>query len=135
MRKERMAREMPVVIEPIAGSGYRATGAGGLSVGLSADGATAAEAIDRLADQVRLRVDSGGSIAHSVGQAAFDSLRSHQRRVYRNAILPLSPAETSRRLIPLMPSRILLPEKNKRHRLTDLFRHHSSSVMFIGRLA
>ena len=49
--------DMPVVIEPIAGSGYRATGAGGLSVGLSADGATAAEAIDRLADQVRLRVD------------------------------------------------------------------------------
>ena len=54
--------EMPVVIEPIAGSGYRATGAGGLSVGLSADEATAAEAIDRLADQVRLRVDSGARL-------------------------------------------------------------------------
>ena len=54
--------DMPVVIEPIAGSGYRATGAGGLSVGLSADGATAAEAIDRLAEQVRRRVDSGASL-------------------------------------------------------------------------
>ena len=54
--------EMPVVIEPIAGRGYRATGAGGLSVGLSADGATAAEAIDRLAEQVRRRVDSGASM-------------------------------------------------------------------------
>jgi hypothetical protein len=62
MRRERVPVEMPVVIEPIAGSGYRATGAGGLSVGLSADGATAAEAIDRLADQVRLRVDSGARL-------------------------------------------------------------------------
>ncbi len=55
--------EMPVIIEPITGSGYRATGAGGLSVGLSADGATAAEAIDRLADQVRLRLDAGARLA------------------------------------------------------------------------
>jgi hypothetical protein len=62
MRRERVAVEMPVVIEPIAGSGYHATGAGGLSVGLSADGATAAEAIDRLADQARLRVDSGARL-------------------------------------------------------------------------
>jgi hypothetical protein len=62
MRRERVAVEMQIVIEPIAGSGYRATGAGGLSVGLSADGATAAEAIGRLADQVRLRVDSGARL-------------------------------------------------------------------------
>ena len=55
--------ETPVIIEPITGSGYRATGAGGLSVGLSADGATAAEAIDRLADQVRLRLDAGARLA------------------------------------------------------------------------
>jgi hypothetical protein len=62
MRREQVAVEMQIVIEPIAGSGYRATGAGGLSVGLSADGATAAEAIGRLADQVRLRVDSGARL-------------------------------------------------------------------------
>jgi hypothetical protein len=55
--------EFPVIIEPITGSGYRATGAGGLSVGLTADGATAAEAIDRLADQVRLRVNAGARLA------------------------------------------------------------------------
>jgi hypothetical protein len=55
--------EVPVIIEPITGSGYRATGAGGLSVGLTADGATAAEAIDRLADQVRLRVNAGARLA------------------------------------------------------------------------
>ena len=54
--------EVPVIIEPITGSGYRATGAGGLSVGLSADGATAAEAIDRLADQVQLRVNAGARL-------------------------------------------------------------------------
>jgi hypothetical protein len=55
--------EVPVVIEPISGSGYRATGAGGLSVGLTADGATAAEAIDRLADQVQMRVNAGAKLA------------------------------------------------------------------------
>ena len=58
-----MAVEVPVIIEPVAGSGYRATGAGGLSVGLTAEGATAAEAIDRLADQVRLRVNAGARLA------------------------------------------------------------------------
>src|SRR5690348_292551 len=63
MRKERAAVEVPVIIEPITRSGYRATGAGGLSVGLTADGATAAEAIDRLADQVRLRVNAGARLA------------------------------------------------------------------------
>ncbi len=55
--------EVPFIIEPVAGNGYRATGAGGLSVGLSAAGATAAEAIDRLADQVRMRVSSGAKLA------------------------------------------------------------------------
>jgi hypothetical protein len=63
VRKERAAVEVPVIIEPITGSGYRAIGAGGLSVGLTADGATAAEAIDRLADQVRLRVNAGARLA------------------------------------------------------------------------
>lgn len=55
--------DVPVIIEPVTGSGYRATGAGGLSVGLSAEGATAAEAIDRLAEQVRMRVDAGAKLA------------------------------------------------------------------------
>ncbi len=55
--------EVPVIVETVAGNGYRATGAGGLSVGLTADGATAEEAIDRLADQVRTRVQAGAKLA------------------------------------------------------------------------
>ena len=55
--------DVPVIIEPVTGNGYRATGAGGLSVGLTAEGATAAEAIDRLADQVRVRVNAGAKVA------------------------------------------------------------------------
>ena len=63
--------EVPVVIEPVTGNGYRVTGAGGLSVGLTAEGATAAEAIDRLADQVRMRVSAGAKLAElSVGPTA-----------------------------------------------------------------
>ncbi len=55
--------DIPVIIETINGNGYRATGAGGLSVGLTAEGATAAEAIDRLGDQVRARVKAGAKLA------------------------------------------------------------------------
>jgi hypothetical protein len=58
-----VAVEVPVIIEPVNGSGYRATAAGGLSVGLTADGATAAEAIEQLADLVRLRVNGGAKLA------------------------------------------------------------------------
>ena len=54
--------EVPVIIEPVSGNGYRATGAGGISVGLTAEGATAAEAIDRIADQVVLRVNAGAKL-------------------------------------------------------------------------
>src|SRR5580693_4185212 len=54
--------EVPVVIEPVTGNGYRAIGAGGLSVGLSAEGATVEEAVDRLADQVRTRVSAGAKL-------------------------------------------------------------------------
>jgi hypothetical protein len=50
--------EVPVIIEPGTGNGYRATGAGGLTVGL-----TAAGAIDRLADQVPMRVNAGAKLA------------------------------------------------------------------------
>ena len=55
--------EVPILVEPAHGNGYRATGAGGLSVGLTAEGATAEEAIDRLADQVRMRVKAGAQLA------------------------------------------------------------------------
>jgi hypothetical protein len=55
--------DVPVIIEPVAGNGYRVTGAGGLSVGLTAEGATAAEAIDRLAAQVRTRANPGAKLA------------------------------------------------------------------------
>lgn len=53
---------IPVIIEPVMGNGFRATGAGGLSVGLAAEGATAAEAIDRLAEQVRSRLHAGAKL-------------------------------------------------------------------------
>lgn len=55
--------EVPVIIEPISGSGYRVTGAGGLSVGLTAEGETPAEAIDRLAEQIRTRLHAGAKMA------------------------------------------------------------------------
>jgi hypothetical protein len=55
--------EVPVIVEPVTGNGYRVTGAGGLSVGLTAEGATAEEAIDRLVDQVRSRVNAGAKLA------------------------------------------------------------------------
>ena len=55
--------ETPVIIEQVNGKGYRVTGAGGLSVGLTAEGATAAEALDRLAEQVRTRVNAGAKLA------------------------------------------------------------------------
>jgi hypothetical protein len=54
--------EVPVILETVAGNGYRATGAGGLSVGLTAEGATAAEAIDRLAEQIRARLRAGAKL-------------------------------------------------------------------------
>lgn len=63
--------QLPVIVELVAGNGYRATGAGGLSVGLTAEGATAAEAIDRLAEQVRRRLNAGAQLAElSVAAAA-----------------------------------------------------------------
>jgi hypothetical protein len=55
--------EVPVIIEPATGLGYRAIGAGGLSVGLTAEGATAAEAVGRLAEQIQTRVLAGAKLA------------------------------------------------------------------------
>ena len=57
------AVEVPVIIEPVTGNGYRVTGAGGLSVGLTAEGATAEEAIDRLAEQIQTRLNAGAKLA------------------------------------------------------------------------
>ena len=54
--------EVPVIVETVAGNGYRVTGAGGLSVGLTAEGATAAEAMDRLAEQVRSACIAGAKL-------------------------------------------------------------------------
>jgi hypothetical protein len=51
--------EVPVIVEPLGGNGYRATGAGGISVGLTAEGPTPAEAIDRLAVPVQARLNAG----------------------------------------------------------------------------
>jgi hypothetical protein len=54
--------EIPVIVEPVAGDGYRATGAGGLSVGLTAEGATPAEAMGRLLAQVQTRLKAGATL-------------------------------------------------------------------------
>jgi hypothetical protein len=54
--------EVPVIVETVAGNGYRVTGAGGLSVGLTAECATAKEAINRLAEQIRTRVNAGAKL-------------------------------------------------------------------------
>lgn len=57
-----VAVEVHVIIEPVNGNGYRVTGAGGLSVGLTSEGATVAEAVERLAEQVRTRVRAGARL-------------------------------------------------------------------------
>ena len=65
---EGYAVDVSVVIEPVTGIGYRAIGAGGISVGLTAESATADEAIDRLAALVQHRLNSGARLAQlSVG--------------------------------------------------------------------
>jgi hypothetical protein len=55
--------DVSVIIEPVSGNGYRAIGAGGLSVGLSADGATAAQAIERLTELIQSRMNAGATLA------------------------------------------------------------------------
>ena|SRR3989442_8461638 len=54
--------ELPTIVERIAGNGYRAIGAGGLSVGLSAEGATPTEALDKLGELVKTRITTGAEI-------------------------------------------------------------------------
>ena len=68
--------EVPVIIEPVMGNRYRVIGAGGLSVGLTAEGATAEEAINQLADQVRMRISAGAKLAElSVNASAAPWVR------------------------------------------------------------
>lgn len=55
--------DISVIIEPATGNGYRAIGAGGLSVGLSAEGATATQAMDRLAELIQSRLNAGAKLA------------------------------------------------------------------------
>jgi hypothetical protein len=54
--------EIPVLLEPVAGNGYRAIGTEGLSVGLTAEGATREEAMDKLGDLVKARITGGAEI-------------------------------------------------------------------------
>jgi hypothetical protein len=63
--------DVSVIIEPVSGNGYRAIGAAGLSVGLTAEGATAAEAISRLTELIRSRVQAGATVTElNVGACA-----------------------------------------------------------------
>lgn len=66
---------IPIIIEPVTGNGYRAIGAGGLSVGLTAEGATADEALNRLAEQVRIRLDAGATLTELSADASTSSWR------------------------------------------------------------
>lgn len=54
--------EIPVLIEPVQENGYRAIGAGGLSLGLAAEGETRQEAIDKLGRLVQMRLRQGAEI-------------------------------------------------------------------------
>ena len=54
--------ELATIVEPIMGNGYRASGAAGLSVGLSAEGATALEALANLGKLVQARITTGAAI-------------------------------------------------------------------------
>jgi hypothetical protein len=52
--------QIAVLVEPMAGNGFRATGAEPFAV--SAEGATRQEALDRLKDEVQARLRGGGEI-------------------------------------------------------------------------
>ncbi len=62
-----------VIIEPLTGSGYRVTGAGGLSVGLTAEGATAAEGVHRISEQIQSRLDAGAKLTELTVATEADS--------------------------------------------------------------
>jgi hypothetical protein len=54
--------ELSVLIEPVAGNVYRALGTEGLTFGLTAEGATYEEAMDRLGELVKARISGGAAI-------------------------------------------------------------------------
>jgi hypothetical protein len=54
--------ELATIVERVAGNGYRATGADGLALGLSAVGVTQAEALQKLGELVRERITTGAAI-------------------------------------------------------------------------
>jgi hypothetical protein len=54
--------ELATIVERVAGNGYRATGADGLALGLSAVGETQAEALQKLGDLVQERITTGAAI-------------------------------------------------------------------------
>jgi hypothetical protein len=54
--------EIPILIEPVAGNGYRAIGTEGLSVGLAAEGATREEAMNKLGELIKARVAKGAEV-------------------------------------------------------------------------
>jgi hypothetical protein len=51
-----------MIVEPIPGIGYRATGASGLAIGLCAEGLTDREASRKLSQQVTARVAAGARL-------------------------------------------------------------------------
>jgi hypothetical protein len=70
-KKEGHAVDVSVIVEPISGDGYRAIGAAGLSLGLAAGGATAAEALSRLTHLIESRLHAGARLTElSVGAGA-----------------------------------------------------------------
>ena len=54
------AMQIPVLIEPMAGNGYRARGSE--PFGLTADGATREEALQKLRELIQLKFDAGAEI-------------------------------------------------------------------------
>lgn len=96
-----------------ARNGFRVIDGGGLSLGLNAEGATAAEAIDRLADQVRLWVNAGAKAAELRSprarppgikmQDACTTVPCTSPGVGRWRITVVSSTKTPRRYEPLRP--------------------------------
>jgi hypothetical protein len=54
--------EVPVIVEPVTGDGYRAIGTAGLSFGLTAEGTTREEAVAKLGKLVKARVAGGAEL-------------------------------------------------------------------------
>jgi hypothetical protein len=54
--------DLSIVIEPVAGNGYRATGTGGLTAGLTVEATTREEAITKIRELIRSRITAGAEI-------------------------------------------------------------------------